>query len=334
MHRVLAVFVFVTLLFVPFVGHADKGKEKPEAKAALEAFKTAQTSYEDKNYEAALTAAKKAVDLSGSPNARLYVARSLRELGKLAEAHAEMERTLKEARDLADAKDTKYAATRDAAAAELALLDQKVAKIIVALADAPPNTSVTLNGTPLPAAKVGKPFAVEPGKITVRAQPADGAVVEKSVELAAGATETVTLVLGNDPSAVPDEPVEPTPTAPTDAAPNSKGGSLRTIGFITAGVGVVGIAVFAVAGSMSNSKFDEVESECGGQRCSDPKYADTIDSGKRFETIANVGLVVGGVGLLAGGAMILFGGPTAEKTGSASVDVRPGRFQLGYARSF
>lgn len=330
MSRLVALVLFVTLVFAPLTGHAGG-----DGKAALEAFKTAQSKYEDKDYAAALEAAKKAVDLSGSPNARLYIARSLRELGRLAEAHAEMERTLKEARDLADAKDAKYEATRDAAAAELALLDQKVGKIIVALADAPPNTSVTLNGIPLPAAKVGKPFAVTPGKITVRAQPAGGAVVEKSVELGAGQTETVTLVLGDNPSAESDEPSAPAVTAPKDdGAPKAKGGSLRTIGFITAGIGVAGIAVFAVAGSMSNSKFDEVESGCGQKRCTDPKYADTIDSGKRLETIANVGLVVGGVGLLAGGAMILFGGPSTEKTGSASVDVRPGRFQLGYARSF
>src|SRR5690349_20206805 len=152
MTRLLSLVLFVALVFVPFTGRADK--PKPEAKAALEAFKDAQTKYEDKDYTGALEAATKAVELSGSPNARLYIARSLRELGRIAEAHAEMDRTLKEARDLADAKDSKYAATRDAAAAELALLDQKVGKIIVALADAPPNTSVTLNGTPLPASKV------------------------------------------------------------------------------------------------------------------------------------------------------------------------------------
>jgi hypothetical protein len=329
MRRLIALALFVALVFLPFTSHAGG-----EGKAALEAFKAAQSKYEDKDYAGALEAAKKAVELSGSPNARLYVARSLRELGRIPEAHAEMERTLKEARDLADQKDAKYEATRDAAAAELALLDQKVGKIIVALADAPPDTSVTLNGTPLPAAKVGKPFAMAPGKISVRAQPPGGAVVEKSVELGAGQTETVTLVLGDNPSAEPDEPVVPVAPAAVDEKPKTKGGGLRTIGFITAGVGVAGIAVFAIAGSMSNSKFDEVESGCGSKRCSDPKYGDTIDSGKRLETIANVGLVVGGVGLLAGGAMILFGGPSAEKTGSASVDVRPGRFQLGYARSF
>ena len=165
-------------------------------------------------------------------------------------------------------------------------------------------------------------------------QPPGGAVVEKSVKLSAGQTETVTLVLGE--KAGTDEPAAaPTPTVTKKDEPvKTKGGSLRTIGFVVAGVGVAGMAVFAITGSMSNSKFDEVESGCGSKRCTDPKYADTIDSGKRLETIANVGLVVGGVGLLAGGAMILFGGPTVEKTGTASVDVRPGVFQLGYARHF
>jgi hypothetical protein len=328
MSRLLAAPLLLALVLVAFPGRADN------AKAALENFKKAQSRFEDKDYAGALDAAKKAVELSGSPNARLYVARSLRELGRLAEAHFEMERTLKEARDLAADKDAKYEATRDAAAAELALLDQKVGKIIVALVDAPDKTGVTLNGKPLEASRLGKPVAVEPGDLLIRAQPPGGAVVEKKVTLAAGQTETVSLVLG-EKAGTGEPEVAPTPTVvPKEEPPKTKGGGLRTIGFITAGVGVLGIGVFAVAGSMSNSKFNEVESDCGGERCSDPKYADTIDSGKRLETIANVGLIVGGVGLLAGGAMILFGGPSSEKTGAASLDVRPGRFTLGYARSF
>jgi len=328
MTRLLAAPFLLALLLIAAPGRADN------AKAALEAFKTAQARYEARDYAAALEAAKKAVDLSGSPNARLYVGRSLRELGRLAEAHFELERTLREARDLAADKDSKYDATRDAAAAELALLDQKVGKIIVALVDAPPDTSVTLNGTRLDAKRFGKPVAVNPGDLLIRAQPPGGTVVEKSVKLAAGETQTVTLVVGENatPAKTEDEP--PIVETPKDKPVASKGGGLRTVGFITAGVGVAGIVVFAVAGSMSSSKFNEVDKACGSKRCTDPRYADTIDSGKRLETIANVGLVVGGVGLLAGGAMILFGGPSTEKSGTASVDVGPGRFQLGYARHF
>src|SRR5688500_517595 len=100
MRRLIALALFVALVSLPFTSHAAG-----EGKAALEAFKAAQSKYEDKDYAGALEAAKKAVELSGSPNARLYVARSLRELGRIPEAHAEMERTLKEARDLADQKD-------------------------------------------------------------------------------------------------------------------------------------------------------------------------------------------------------------------------------------
>ncbi len=326
--RCLPALLVLSLSLVATSAHAG------DSKAALEAFRAAQSRYEAKDYPGALESAKKALELSGSPNARLYVGRSLRELGRLAEAHFELERTLREARDLAE-KDDKYAATRDAAAAEVALLDQKVGKVIVALVDAPAGTRVTLNGTPLDPSRLGKPVAVVPGDLLIRAQPDGGVVTEKSVEMKAGETQTVTMVLethGSTESDAPPPVVESQSDAPTD---QPKGGTLRTIGFVTAGVGVAGIAVFAIAGSMSSSKFKQVEDDCGGKRCTDPKYGDTIDSGKRLETIANVGLVVGGVGLLAGGAIILFGGPkSTEKTGSASVSIAPGSWSVGYARAF
>ena len=52
-----------------------------------------------------------------------------------------------------------------------------------------------------------------------------------------------------------------------------------------------------------------MERECGQKRCTDPKYADTIDSGKTMDTVSNIGLVGGIVGLTAGTTMIVFGRP-------------------------
>jgi hypothetical protein len=304
-----------------------------ESGAALENFKKAQERFDANDYSAALELSRAALEATGSPNARLYVARSLRELGRLAEAYAELERTLQDAREAAK-KDPKYGATRDSAAAELALLDSRVGKVIVALVGAPPGASVELNGKPLDPSRYGRPIAVEPGDVVVEGKRQGASPVVKQVSVKTGETQRITLVFdetkGTETSPAPVPPPEP----PHDEPTKKTGGGLRTAGYVVAGVGVVGLGVFAVTGSMARSKYNQLEDECGSKRCTDPKYADTVDSGKQLTTIANVGLAVGSVGLLAGGAMILFGGPSAEKTGTAFVSATPTDVSLRYFRRF
>ncbi|MCC6668191.1 MAG: tetratricopeptide repeat protein [Polyangiaceae bacterium] len=328
--RALRLFLVCLALLVT-VAPATAAPTAADTKAALEKFKAAQKAFDAKDFAQALDLARAALEVTGSPNARLYVARALRELGRLPEAHQELDRTLRDARDAAK-KDPKYEPTRDAAAAELALLDQRVGKVIVALVDPPPGVKVELNGSPLDATQVGQPVAVAPGDVLARAHGEGAGAVERQVQIAAGATQTITLVFRAEQpgAAAPRAPVE-APSPPPRAA--AQGGSLRTVGYVMAGVGVAGMAVFAISGSMANAKYGELEDACGSARCSDPKYADTVDSGKRLDTIANVGLVAGGVGLLAGGALIVFGGPK-EKKGGAAVRGTPGGLSLEWVRRF
>ncbi|MCA9595744.1 MAG: PEGA domain-containing protein [Myxococcales bacterium] len=311
----------LSLSTVPAIAQAND-------KSAVEQFKLAQKSFDDGDFEQALKAARAAYEATKSPNAHLYIARALRELGRLDEAHREMAKTFDEATTLAQSE-KKYVPTRDAAAAELALLDKKVGKLVVALADPPDGAEVELNGRKLAQKELGVPLAVMPGKMTVRASAPGMQNAERSVTVAAGATETVAIALDETETA----PVKPKP----EPKPETKSATpWRSIGFVSAGVGVAGIAVFAVAGTMAKSKHDQLEDECGGQRCTDPKYADTVDSGKRLQTIANVGLAVGAVGVLAGGTMILLGGGgEKEKTARGpTVNVSQRGVTLNYAGVF
>ncbi len=330
MRLISFLFLLFALLFASTPCFAAPSPE--ETKAALEKFKQAQKSFDAKDYATALELARAALEITGSPNARLYVGRALRELGQLAEAHAELERTLRDSREAAN-KDPKYGPTRDSAAAEIALLDQRVGKVIVAVVDPPPGVKVELNGKALDTTQVGQPVAVAPGDVLARAHGDGAAAVEKLIQIAAGATQTITLVFRTAAAVAPAVATPTKPAADADAPPKKSGGTLRTAGYVVAGVGVVGIAVFAITGSMANSKYGELEDGCGSTRCSDPKYADTVDSGKRLQTIANVSLIAGGVGLLAGGALIVFGGPK-ERASSAAIRAAPGGLSLEYAGRF
>ncbi len=127
MRRLALVLALSITSLTPTALVAQGKSTSAETKAAGEKFKQAQKKFEKKDYAAALELAQAALETTGSPNARLYVARCLRELGRLDEAHEEMQRTHREALEAAK-KDAKYEATRDSAAAELALLDQKSEK--------------------------------------------------------------------------------------------------------------------------------------------------------------------------------------------------------------
>lgn len=271
------------------------------AENAKERFVEAQALYDAGQFGAALPLFQEVYDVTQSPNAQLYIARSLRELGRTIEAYEAMAGLLKLATERAATED-KYVPTRDAAAAELALLEQRIGRVVVAFADPPPDLSVRVGGQSITADRIGAAIPVAPGDITIEAEAPGMKTEQKTISVAAGRIETVALVLS--PLDSPDTPGAPTPK------PEEGGGltGLQIAGIVTAGVGVVGLGVFAITGAMSQGKFNDVEAACNGQRCTDPAFADDIDSGKTLETVANVSLVAGGVLLLAGAGMIVFGG--------------------------
>jgi len=191
------------------------------------------------------------------------------------------------------------------------VLEPKVAKLIVALSEEVDDAAITIDGAALPTEFWGKPYAIEPGTITVEASAPSYLPSEKTISIDAGDTETVALNLERD--------------EPGDDDDDGSGldiGPLRGAGIGVAILGVGGLVAFAVAGSAAESKFDDVSVACGGVTCTDDSQNDTIDEGKTLQTVANVTLGVG-LGLVAGGAlMIILGGtddePVEEETISLS----------------
>jgi hypothetical protein len=215
----------------------------------------------------------------------------------------------------------KYAATRNAAAADLALLEAKVGKLVIAVASPPPGLTVSVAGAELPREKLGVPIAASPGEVVIRLRAPGRPDVERRAILKAGETQTVTVALGE---AAPLPPAPPPPTAvapppPPAPPPAPKGlGGARVGGIVTMGVGVAGFATFAVAGLMANHRYDTVSAACGGQRCTDPKYAADIAGGRKLDVIADVGLGVGIAGLVGGTLMVIFGGPSAQPSSTGA----------------
>ena len=110
--------------------------------------------------------------------------------------------------------------------------------------------------------------------------------------------------------------------------------SLRIAGFMVAGVGIAGFAVFAGTGGAASSDYTTLQKGCTGH-CTDPKYDSVIQSGRTLEKISNVGLVAGIVGVVGGGALVFFGGTkSAPAKASAGLSITPQGGSLQYRVAF
>jgi hypothetical protein len=300
-------------------------------KAAQKSFESANAAYDARRFDEALKTFRASYDIVASPNSRLMIARSLRELGRVDEAYQEFEASLADARAAATKDAKKYGKTVAAAEAEIVNLRQRVALVKVEIAEAPPGTTVHVGDRTIDAGSLARPLVLPPGAAVISARAPSGESAEQKLELAAGTEQTVRLTLSNATAPAVEAP--PSPTEPsarqqahTSVDTASGGAPLRTLGIVVGGIGVVGLAGFAIFGSLNNSKFDELESECTPDGTCPPERQDDIDSGRTYQTLANVGLIVGAVGVAVGTTLFVVGGSSERaSSGTLQVGLGPGR---------
>lgn len=321
--------LFIARLLIPFVLGSTTLVPVARAQDPAVLFDEGRVAWEEGRCEEGLPLLEQAVAATDSPNARLYVGRCLRDLGRLADAYEQYARTVRDADRLA-ATEERYARTRDQAAAERAQLELKVALLVVALDESLRGAEVRVGGAALASDRVGVPTAFMPGATVVEAT-SEAGTVRRELTLEAGRTQTVTLSAGTG-TAPP--PVAPPPAPPPSAPPDEGGGlsGLQIGGIGALVVGAAGFAVFGVGTAMAEGKLSELEEGCGEGPCTDPAFQDTIDSGKSAETLAGVGIVVGIAGVLAGVPLLVFGGDDGGD--EASVGFGPGGVSVGYRGAF
>ena len=187
-----------------------------------EAFKQGLELFQKKRFDEALPLFEEAVADSGSPNARIYVARCLRELGRLDAAYEEMRLTVRDATRKAETE-PKYEPTRDSAASELALLEPRVGRLVVTVVERPEGTVVYVGGRELSVDQLGVPVAAMPGRVDVRAEALGFKPVERTADIEAGSPRTMTITFDE---ALPVDGEQP---APGDDVPTT-GGEVRIAG--------------------------------------------------------------------------------------------------------
>ena len=257
-----------------------------------------------------------------SPNSHLMVAKALIDLGRYVEAHRALEATIAES-EQAEARDPRYAQTRQAAREELARLDAQLVKLKLTLSGVRSSASVRVNDTEYGPDEVTQPIVVAPGELTLTLIDGGENVATQTLEGRAGETLNLSLSPETEPEAAP-----PTPAATATAPEKHPFPHRRTTAYVAGGIGVAGAVTFGVFGLLNHAKYSDVKDQCDGTLCSDDARADA-ERGHTYQAIANVGLIVGVVGLGTAVALVLTESDSEEARRSATrVAVGPGTVQV------
>ncbi len=335
--RFLLIGLFAAMLAGPrpaFAKGVPVGDATQEQwRGAQKTFLAADELFDARRFEEAVSAYRASWEIVASPNTRLQIARCLRELGRVGEAYDEFSGAVADA-DLAASKEKKYAKAAKAGRAEVEALRKQIAFVTLTVESIPDGTVLTVGARRVTVADLANPIAVAAGKIQIVAKiPARGSVI-RTITVSPGSEGSVAIDLAESepqPEVPAVTPIQDAPLPPPQEdkpAPQEEATSLKPYAFIAGGVGVAGLATFAVLGALNNSKFKDLEDECKGGPCPAGTQSD-IDTGRNYQTFANVGLVVGVVGV--GTSIALFaldsGGekPTRVGVGPGSVTVS-GRF--------
>ncbi len=279
---------------------------REQKRAAQKTFEAADGLYRAKRFGEALTAFKASYELVTSANTHLMMARCLLALGRPLEARVELLDTIADA-----GAGDRYDQAAEAARAELSALNEKLAFVTITLTG---DATVRLDDRELEPEEIGVALPLVPAPIAIEATWPSGRMARRELALSAGAYESVELrepAPPPEPRKRPLAPAKPPPPAPEDSGPP------RTLAYVAGGVGAAGIVTFAVFGLMNNSTYSSLEEDCTAGRCP-PERADDIDSGRTYQTLANVGLAVGVIGLGAGATLFVL----SSSSGSESVSAR------------
>jgi len=262
-------------------------------------------------FDAALAEFTASLDIVASPNTRLYVGRCLREMGRLVPAYVELGRTEVEATELTR-DDPRYKKAASAAAEERKQLAPKLGFVDISISRAAPTTTLKVGGDEVRRGGWSQPVPVLPGTAEVVVETPGHAPISKTVRLTAGQKESLAIDAGAD---TPDVAVVSTNDGAASSAPSmadeSGRSDLRPYAYVAGGVGLAGLATFAVFGLLANGTNSDLEEACGSGPCP-PGHEDEISSGRTQQTIANIGLVVGAIGATVAVTLFVISGPRSS----------------------
>jgi hypothetical protein len=303
-------------LFTPAVAHA--GNE-----AAAEAlFAEGQKLVKEKKYAEACAKFAESNRLDRGAGTLIHLADCYEKNKQTASAWAAWKEAASAAQAINRADWQKLAADRSGK------LEPKLAKLTIKVPDPVDKMEVTKDGAAFAQATWNTPLPVDVGPHSIEAT-APGFKPYKTTATVSKDGEKLDVVIPKL-EALPADPAVATKTEPSKsepakpaAKPEEDGSGQRAIGYIVAGVGVVGLAVGGVTGLMAMSANNEAKDKCPQDgACANKDGVDANDSAKSLGLVSTIGFGAGAA-LLIGGAVLVFTAPKGSGKEAKAVKVLP-----------
>jgi hypothetical protein len=322
------------------VAHADPSAEdKAGARAAAE---RGGAEFKAAHFKEALDLFLRAESLIHAPTHVLMIARTQAALGDIVVAKESYLKITRE--DLASKAPPAFKRAHEDAEKELKDLEPRIPSIQVTVtgAAAPTSLVVLMDDKPVPAALVGIPRPVNPGKHAFSATATGFAAPEKSLTVKEGEAQSLVLELKPVAIVASGTPGPPANVGSGDGVtPPQKTSGARYVGMAMLGVGVVGMVVGGVFGGLyatkrreANTAYDKCGPGCTGAGEATVRALDTDADGKG--TISVIGLAAGGALAIGGAVLFVVNKPRAAPAAPASATVIPwiGYGSAGVSGSF
>lgn len=283
----------------------SKGQQPSESEVAeaTKRFIEGQKLYADNKFPDALIEFRASYLAVPSPNSHLYVARCLRELGRLVAAYEEYGQVLIEASERA-ASETKYGPTVKAAVDERNALRDKIGRVSVSVPADATGAVVHIGQDIVAGGRWAQEIAVEPGTVKVRVEAPGREPYERQVSVSSGEKKSVSATMppgGNSDSSSSSSSSSGGPSTTTPSSSSS--GGFRTAAIVSGAVGVVGMGVFGGLAYSSFADYRELRGTCSGA-CS-PHQVEELESARDKSSASYVALGVGVLGLAGGAALFV-----------------------------
>jgi hypothetical protein len=205
-------------------------------------------------------------------------------------------------------------------------LEPRVPHLTIALAPgAPKGTKVLRKGVELGPASLGSPLPVDPGELEIEVRAPGHASRRYTVKMSESGDDKLVVEPGEPEPVAP--PAATTSTKPAIAPeqplpPPKRDATIRSIGYVVGGAGLVGLGVGVVFSLQAKSKDDKSLKYCDGSTCNDPAGMDLTEQSQSAARIAAIAYVAGGA-LTVGGLVMILVGSKEEPPNARSVSLRP-----------
>ena len=211
-------------------------------------------------------------------------------------------------------------------------LERRAPKLTLRLhPSTPTGTVVERDGVAVATTQIGTPILVDPGEHALVVRAPGRAEMRGTVRLVEGETREIELTPGmpiTNGTSTPTKDARPdgarsrTETTPGAAMGEGRDGSLRTVAYVSLGVGAVALGVGVLGGILTMSAKSTADQHCPAQGC-DADGLSAESRGKTWSTVGTVGFVVGGVGLATGVGLLLFAPKTAARPATGGLAITP-----------